>query len=271
MHRREPGQRRRIGGVRRDRLLEEGLRLVERPLLEPMEEAPASLVALEDVHARRRAGGRRRVPRPERLRGRRREAVLHREHPVDLAVDFLGRRRSAPVTPSVSCDGHAQPLADALVGARTAPIGSRGRGRDRAVSPARSRQGRAAHLARAARAETPGRPREVRARGSRRNRCRSSRRRLFPERLRNATIASVSGSEASSSPEPEARAGPPETRPPRRTAAPGRAPSRGRAQRRRPPERAVAASGSTSAGEDRRDALGRRSSRERPARPATIS
>ena len=117
MHRRQAGQSRSVSVVGRDGLLEERLRLVERSLLEPMKESPAPLIALVDVDPRNGAGGRRGAAGPKPLRGQSGEPVLHREHLVDVAVDFLGghslagdavgqlRRHTQAVSRALVCAG----------------------------------------------------------------------------------------------------------------------------------------------------------------------
>ena len=73
VHGREPGERRSVVRVGADRLLEQCARLIERSLLEPVEEAPASRMPFEDVDARSDAGRGREIlpgagapPRPRR-------------------------------------------------------------------------------------------------------------------------------------------------------------------------------------------------------------
>ena len=120
VNRREPGQGGSVRGIGAGRLLEESARLVECPLFEPVEEPAAPRVTLVDVDAGSRPDGRRRAAGPQLLRGGSGEPILHREHPVEIAVELLGRHDFA---------GHAvgqlrrdaQADADALVGARQDP------------------------------------------------------------------------------------------------------------------------------------------------------
>ncbi len=135
VHGGQPRQRRSVSRVRARRFLEEDACLIQRSLLEAVEEAAPARVPLVGVDAGRRPGRARLDAGLQRLGGAGRQPVLDREHLLERSVELFGKdgvaRRAV-----AELRRHSQPRADALKSSGQHPAAAQGAAEPRLLRPA---------------------------------------------------------------------------------------------------------------------------------------